>query len=320
MTSSPHIPVLVRPVVAAFNALPIKVIVDGTVGAGGHAFHLLEAHPEIEYYVAIDQDPQALALASEKLKPWNHKVFFKRGNFIQFPKFLAELSLTQADAILVDLGVSSMQLDQPERGFSFMRDGPLDMRMNPENGLTAETIVNQWSEQEMGKIFRDYGEEKKWRLAARAIAEGRKNGQIKTTAELAAVLKPVLGHYSKKGLHPLTLVFQALRICVNQELQVLEDFLLKAIEALAPRGRLAVISFHSLEDRLVKNKMRWAASDKWDTVGQGGVFLDKTPIAKLITKKPLEADDLEVKGNPRSRSAKLRVLEKLELEKLELGH
>lgn len=310
MNSFPHIPVLLSPVLEAFKPCSLRVFIDGTLGAGGHASAILAEHPEIEHYIGIDQDPQALEIAAERLKPWKEKVRLNHGNFTSFPQILADMSLERVDGILVDLGVSSMQLDRPERGFSFMRDGPLDMRMNPDNDITAAAIVNHMSEKELGRIFREYGEESKWRLAARAIVEGRKGGFIDTTGKLADVLKPVLGHYSKKGIHPLTLVFQALRICVNGELEMLQSFLKTALEVLSPSGRLAVISFHSLEDRIVKTAMRLAADDKWDTVGCGGVFLDKEPTVDLLTRKPIVADESECKQNPRSRSAKLRVVKK----------
>ncbi len=312
MTSdSPHISVLLSEVIAAFSPVALSIVVDGTIGAGGHAESILSAHPEIDLYLGIDQDPAALQLAEKRLKPWGSKVVLKFGNFADFVPLLKEVSSSAPCAILADIGVSSMQLDQPDRGFSFMSDGPLDMRMNPHASLTAAQIVNEWSEKNIGALLRDYGEERQWRKAARAIVEARQKRLFSTTQELKNVLLPLLASHAKKNLHPLTLVFQALRICVNRELEVLEAFLPKAIEALAFGGRLAVISFHSLEDRIVKNALRFAASDKWETSGIGGLFLDKEPVMRLITKKPIEAGEEEVKLNPRSRSAKLRIAEKI---------
>lgn len=311
MESFPHQSVLLDEVLQVFDPLSIRVLVDCTLGAGGHAQAILERHPEIQSYVGIDQDPQALEIAKKRLHPWEKKVIFKGGNFDQIETVLKEYALTP-DAILADLGVSSMQLDQPLRGFSFMQEGPLDMRMDPHLEITAAEIVNSWSEKELGKIFRDYGEEKQWKLAARTIVKARGEQPLTTTTELKKVLVPVLSRYSKKGIHPLTLVFQALRICVNRELEVLENFLPKAIDLLVPGGRLAVISFHSLEDRIVKNHFRLSASDKWESTGLGGLFRDKEPEVKLVTKKPIGATPEEVQKNPRSRSAKLRVVEKLE--------
>jgi 16S rRNA (cytosine1402-N4)-methyltransferase len=311
MDSFPHYPVLLAEVIQAFESVTLSVVIDGTLGAGGHAEALLQNHPEIEHFLGIDQDPQALVLAAQRLKPWASKIALKHGNFAQFDDFLRELSFPKPNGILLDLGVSSMQLDQPSRGFSFMQEGPLDMRMNPKLSLTAAHIVNTWSEQELGQIFRDFGEEKQWRAAARAIVKARQTQPFMTTSDLTTILSPVLKRYAKKGIHPVTLIFQALRIVVNQELEVLESFLPKALDFLAPKGRLAVISFHSLEDRLVKKHLRFAASDKLDTSGLSGLFQDKEPIVKILTKKPIEAGLEEIHKNPRSRSAKLRVAEKL---------
>lgn len=310
--SFPHLSVLLPEVVEAFTPCSLRVFVDGTLGAGGHAEAILQAHPEIELYLGIDQDPQALAIAAERLKPWQNKVHFKRGNFAQFDQFLQELGIQQVQGILADIGVSSMQIDRPERGFSFSKEGPLDMRMDPDQVLTAEIIVNSWSEQELGRIFREYGEEKKWRAAAHAIVKARMQQPIVTTTDLVAVLKPVFPWNPKKGINPLTLIFQALRIEVNQELDVLQTLMAKAMDALSPQGRLAIISFHSLEDRIVKQSMRLAASDKWETSGIGGMFRDKKPTVELVTRKPICPTEEEIEHNPRSRSAKLRVVEKLE--------
>lgn len=303
--STQHLSVLPTEVLAAFEGLKLHIFVDATLGAGGHSAAILEAHPEIEQLIGIDQDPVAMEIARQRLVPYKAKVKLIAGNFDE-----AVLQIPKIDGILFDLGVSSMQLDQPEKGFSFMRDGPLDMRMDPERDLTAANIVNTYSEQELGRIFRDYGEERQWRAAAKAIVAARSQQPISTTHQLVAVLRPVL-FWKKKGMNPLTLIFQALRICVNRELEVVEKTLPRAIDQLVSGGRMAVISFHSLEDRIVKNCFRFAASDKQDTSGWGGVFLDKTPTVKIITKKPVEPSLEEVEINPRSRSAKLRVIEKI---------
>ncbi|MFI5343014.1 MAG: 16S rRNA (cytosine(1402)-N(4))-methyltransferase RsmH [Chlamydiales bacterium] len=308
---NPHYSVLLSEVVDAFASTEIKVFLDGTTGAGGHAQAILESHPEIERYIGIDQDPQALLIAAERLQPWRHKICLRQCNFSEFNLLLKELGISQVNGMLVDLGVSSMQLDQAERGFSFSREGPLDMRMDPTSSLTAAEIVNTWSEKELGRIFREYGEEKQWRTAAHAIKVAREEQSIMTTAQLSVVLQPVLYRNYKKGINPLTLIFQALRICTNQELERLEQFMSKAFDFLAPKGRLAVISFHSLEDRIVKTRIRFEASDKWDTSGIGGVFRDKNPSVIDITKKPIVPQEKEIEANPRSRSGKLRVAEKI---------
>ena len=310
--TAPHISVLLNEILHYFADKSLRYFIDGTLGAGGHAEAILKAHPEIELFIGIDQDPEAMEIARKRLSPWSDKLRLFPGNFSELESFLRETGLPFVDGMLFDLGVSSMQLDRPEKGFSFMREGPLDMRMDPENPLTASEIVNSWTEQELGRIFREYGEEKKWRAAARAIVSARAQKEFVTTHDLVRVLDPVLRiNKHKKGLHPLTLVFQALRICVNRELEVLELMLPKAIEFLAPKGRLAVISFHSLEDRIVKNVLRFAAMDKYDTNGLDGVFLDKDPTVTVLTRKPVVASDEEIELNPRSRSAKLRVIEKL---------
>jgi 16S rRNA (cytosine1402-N4)-methyltransferase len=308
----PHLPVLLPAVLQVFQSSPLNIFIDGTLGAGGHAEALLQAHPEIHSYIGIDQDPQALAIAAERLRPWKDKLILRHHNFVDFEQIVKELQCPLPDGFLVDLGVSSMQLDQFERGFSFAKEGPLDMRMNPNNPITAAQIVQNWSESELGRIFREYGEEKRWRIAAKTLVEARQHCLISTTTDLVEVLRPVLPWNPKKGIHPLTLIFQALRIAVNRELEVLNTFMTKAIDYLAPHGRLAVISFHSLEDRIVKDQMKRAASDKWETSGISGLFLDKKPTVSLVTKKPIVATEEEIKNNPRSRSAKLRVVQKLE--------
>lgn len=306
-----HESVLLEEVLRSFEGLSLKIFIDGTIGAGGHASAILTQHPEIERFIGFDQDPYALNIAQNKLeKNWGNKITLIHSNFVNFDQHLIRLGIQGFDGMLLDLGVSSMQLDIAERGFSFSKEGPLDMRMDPTAALTAAEIVNTWTERELGLLFRDSGEEKEWRRAARAIVRAREQKPITTTLELANVLYPVLRH-SKKTINPLTLIFQALRICVNQELEKLEHVLPKAINLLNPGGRLAVISFHSLEDRVVKNVFRYAGDDKESTSGISGVFADKEPLVFPITKKPLEAGDEEINRNPRSRSAKLRVVEKL---------
>ncbi len=307
--SSHHASVLLNPLLSFFEERSLHTFIDATLGAGGHSEAFLKAHPEIKRLIGIDQDPVARAIAQERLSPWKEKIHIIPDNFSNLDKHLAALNIDKVDGIIFDLGVSSMQFDQAEKGFSFMRDGPLDMRMNPQQPLTAAEIVNTWEERELGKIFREYGEEKFWRKAAYAIILARQQKPIETTLELSEILKKSLP-FQKKGIHPATLVFQALRIAVNGELSVLEHVMPIAIDHLAAEGRLGVISFHSLEDRIVKNAMRFAASDKLHTSGLSGLFIDKTPIVDLVTKKPVIPSDEEISENPRSRSAKLRVLEK----------
>lgn len=307
---SQHVSVLLSEVIQSFEGKLLNIFVDGTLGAGGHSSHILEAHPEISKLIGIDQDPIAREIAQKQLEKWSEKVSIVSGNFAELTQHLANLGLKKVDGILLDLGVSSMQFDMPEKGFSFTHDGPLDMRMDPTSALTAAEIINTWSEHDIAVVFRDYGEEKQWRQAARVVVAARAERAIETTKQLADILRPIFS-WKKKGINPLTLIFQGLRICVNRELEVLEKVIPEAIEALNPGGRLAIISFHSLEDRRVKNAFRFAADDKVNTSGICGVFLDKEPIVTLVTRKPICPSDEEIELNPRSRSAKLRVIEKL---------
>lgn len=279
--------------------------VDATLGAGGHAEGVLQAHPEIEVFYGFDQDQSALDIAKDRLSPWLGKLKLIHGNFAKSFK-----QVNQVDGILMDIGVSSMQLDQAERGFSFMHDGPLDMRMDSTAELTAADVVNTYTEESLGKIFRDYGEEKRWRRAAAALVEYRQKKTIETTFDLKEALKHVLTPLKGKKSHPMTQVFQALRIYVNSELDVLEKAIPQAIDVLKPGGVLGIITFHSLEDRMVKRAFQHAASDKESTSGIAGVFIDKEPIVNLLTRKPIVPSVEEELENPRSRSAKLRVVEK----------
>lgn len=288
---APHLPVLLKEVLEIFKGKELRVFFEGTVGAAGHASAILKAHPEIETYLACDRDPKALALAQAALAPWGKKVEWIHGPFAELTSYLAERQIDAIDGFLIDIGVSSMQLDERERGFSFMGDAPLDMRMNPDGDLTAEIVVNRYSEAELARILFEYGEERRSRQVARAIVEARRKKRIKSTKELVSIIQPVA---TKGKLHPATLSFQALRMVVNDELGQLEKGLLSAIEKTAPGGRIAAISFHSLEDRIVKN-----------------IFRDQKKQLEILTKKPIEASVEEIKINPRARSAKLRAAEKV---------
>lgn len=290
-----HEPILVDQFLSFFQEKKIQFFVDGTVGAGGHAKALLTAHPEIERFYGLDQDDLALQIAAETLSPFGDKVRLAQGNFRNMRELVAE---ERVDGIFLDLGVSSMQLDRPEKGFSFSKEGPLDMRMDPSLERDAAYVVNFFPEKELGRIFQELGEERRWRAAAKAIVEARKKKRLKTTLDLTEALKPVLtwGGRGGKKIHPMTLIFQALRIFVNDELGAIQEAIPKGIEWLSSGGLMGVISFHSLEDRIVKHAFKEAA--RIDTV-------------VLLTKKPLIADRIEVRRNPRSRSAKMRFLEKI---------
>jgi 16S rRNA (cytosine1402-N4)-methyltransferase len=289
-----HKPILVEQYLSFFQGRKIDVFIDGTVGAGGHAQALLNAHPEIERFYGLDQDPAALQIASQTLASFSKKVHLIHGNFRQMK---AHISEKKVGGIFLDLGVSSMQVDHPEKGFSFSKEGPLDMRMDPDLPTDAADIVNTFSERELGKIFRELGEERRWRSAAKAVVLARKKKRLETTTDLTEALKHVLtwGGRGGKQIHPMTLVFQALRIFVNDELAAIQEAIPQGVDWLTAGGRMGVISFHSLEDRIVKHAFKEAS--------QLGKIV-------LLTKKPIIADRNEVRVNPRSRSAKMRFLEK----------
>lgn len=281
-----HTPVLPQ---AVIEGLAIKIggtYLDATLGGGGHSRLILEAADDVRL-VGIDQDEMALAAAQQNLREFGDRTSFWHGNFSDYNP-----GETRFDGILADLGVSSAQFDIPERGFSFRHEAPLDMRMNPQQDITAADLINTWDEAELAHIFYTYGEERLSRKLARRIVEQR---PLHTTTELAeTIFHSVPPAYRYGRIHPATRVFQALRIAVNRELEVLEQFLTKAPTWLKPRGRIAVISFHSLEDRLVKHALK------------------ENPDLRVLTKKPIVATAEEIRQNPRARSAKLRVAEKQE--------
>lgn len=293
----PHAPVLLEEVLAVFEGKKIGCFVDGTLGAGGHAEAILRSHPEIETFIGCDRDPDALALAKKRLEPWKEKTRFFHGTHSRLGEKLETGQC--ADGVLIDAGVSSMQLDRVERGFSFQGEGPLDMRMDPEANLTAREIVNRWKEEDLVRILREYGEEPRARAVARAILAARKKKKLETTRDLVEAVRGVAK--GKKHLHFATLTFQAIRIAVNDELGELERGIRAGIKALCPGGRIAVISFHRLEDRIAKQCFREME------------YKEKTESGclEVLTKKPLEPSEEEIKINPRSRSAKLRAAEKL---------
>jgi 16S rRNA (cytosine1402-N4)-methyltransferase len=307
--TSPHLPVLLNEVVDLFSALELRQFVDGTLGAGGHAQAILTAHPELNLYLGIDQDSEARELAAQRLAAFSDQLRIVSGNFRDLAGLLQGQQVSKVDGILLDLGVSSMQLDRAERGFSFMNEGPLDMRMDPTQSLNAATICNTWEEGDIRRILREYGEEPRASRVARAIVRER---PFVTTADLVAAIRPALRYKEVSRKHPATRTFQALRIAVNSELDVVREVLPQAIELLRPGGVLAVITFHSLEDRIVKHWFQQAASDKQNSSGIGGLFLDKDPLVKLVNRKPIGASEQEQNMNARSRSAKLRAVIKLD--------
>lgn len=303
-----HTPVMVEESLRVFEDQHLSLFVDATVGGGGFACELLKAHPEIETYFGVDCDEHALALAQKRCAQWVDKIEWIHGNFCDIDRYLTERGLDKVDGFVFDLGVSSMQLDQPERGFSFLKEGPLDMRMDQRLKWTAGDIVNQWSERELGRLFKEYGEAPHWRVAARAIVEARAHKQIETTTELAEIIEGGAKKRYGKRYRPakkLALIFQALRICVNRELESIREAIGKALKLLAPRKRLAILSFHRLEDRIVKRIFQSAAGLPSPLPPCG------FPKLRLLSKKPLAPTLKERKSNKRSRSAKLRAAERL---------
>ncbi|HKJ26789.1 MAG TPA: 16S rRNA (cytosine(1402)-N(4))-methyltransferase RsmH [Anaerolineales bacterium] len=303
----PHQPVLYHQIIHAIQPQRGKKYVDATLGAGGHAWGLLKESAPDGLLLGLDVDPTALELARQRLAEYGERAVIVRGSHITLAEQLEQLGWTEVDGILLDLGASSMQFDTADRGFSFMQDGPLDMRFNPAQPLTAADIVNTWDAVSLADILYNYGEERRSRHIARAIINAR---PLETTAQLAKVVENVLGHSSGGRIHPATRTFQALRIAVNAELEAVEQTLPQAIAALAPGGRLAVISFHSLEDRIVKNIFRDHSRPLYDP--QDPMMREIRPaVVRLISRKPLLPTEEETALNPRARSAKLRVLEKL---------
>lgn len=301
-----HAPVLLAEVVAMLQPAPGKLIFDGTLGGGGHSEALLQHGARV---VAMDQDQNALKHATERLKPYAAQFCALRGNFRNFPQIVEETGVSGFDGMLVDIGVSSHQLDDAARGFSFMRDGPLDLRMDTESLRSAADLVNTEDEAELMRIFFEYGEEPNGRRIARAIFKARAAKPIRTTFQLADVVSAAAPKRGKR--HPATLVFQALRIAVNDELAALHDFLAAAPRWLKPGGRLAVISFHSLEDRIVKQALQHLAAPFIDRPEWPEARKNPDCVLKLITRKPVQATPQEIELNPRARSAVLRVAERL---------
>lgn len=304
-----HVPVLEEEVVAALEPAPGKLILDGTLGGGGHTRRLLRAGAQV---LALDQDPEALDYAGQRLadEELDENLVAVRLNFSSFPSLLEEAGLGAVlDGILLDIGVSSHQLDAGERGFSFQQAGPLDMRMDPDAPLSAADAVNTWPEEELARVFYEYGDEKASRRVAKMIVARRTLRAFTTTDDFAEAVATVV---PKRGpTHPATRVFQALRIAVNDELGVLETALRAAHHWLKPGGRLAIISFHSLEDRIVKQYLRRHSEPEIDRPEWPAPRPNPECYYRLVSRKAIVAGEKELARNPRARSAKLRVAERL---------
>ncbi|RJP47286.1 MAG: 16S rRNA (cytosine(1402)-N(4))-methyltransferase RsmH [Anaerolineaceae bacterium] len=306
MKNTPHLPVLYQEIIHALRPHASGHYVDGTVGAGGHARGILEACAPDGELLGLDLDPQALALARETLAPFGRHAHLAQASYTSLPQQLTQLGWETVDGIILDLGLSSMQLDTPERGFSFQHDAPLDMRFSPANPVTAASLVNGLDEDELADILYRFGEESDGRRIARAIVRAR---PLQTTRQLAAAVESVSPRRGR--VHPATKTFQALRIAVNEELASVAETLPKAVAALRSGGRLAVISFHSLEDRIVKDFFREQSRDLVNPPYTPIYSEERKAVIKEISRKPILPSEEEIENNPRARSAKLRIAEKL---------
>jgi 16S rRNA (cytosine1402-N4)-methyltransferase len=304
--ASPHTPVLYQEVLSALQPKAESRIIDGTVGAAGHAYGILVASSPDGELLGLDLDTAALAIAQERLADFGTRVKLRHGSFAEILDHAAGIGWNEVQGVLLDLGVSSMQLANPDRGFSFREDGPLDMRFDPSQELRAEDLVNELRLEELANVIHLYGEEPKAFRIARAIIQAR---PLTSTRQLSDVVARAAGQKTRR-IHPATRTFQALRIAVNDELDSLRVGLAQAIQILEPGGRLAVISFHSLEDRIVKQTFRKESQECICPPEQPVCTCGGRRTLKVITKRPLRPTEEEVQGNPRARSARLRVAEK----------
>lgn len=297
MQGAVHVPVMLNEVVAALQCHDGAWVVDGTLGLGGYAREILKASGPTGVVVGCDVDPEALKIAQDNLKEFGDRLKVVRGSYSDLSQHLKTLNHEKVDGICIDIGVSSLQIDTDTRGFSFQKEGPLDMRMNPDIPRTAADLVNTSGADELAQWFWEYGEDRYSRKIAAAIVGQRARKPFSTTTELAECVKGAVPGSARYGrIHPATRVFQALRIVVNDELGILEKFLATAPECLVEGGRVVVVSYHSLEDRLVKQSWkRWGATNQY----------------RIVHKRPLTPSEAEVNANPRSRSAKMRVLERV---------
>lgn len=306
-----HVSVLLEECLDGLAIKPDGIYVDGTLGGAGHSSRIA-ADLTTGRLIGIDRDPVALKAAGERLAPYKDRVTLVHSNFCEIKNVLQELNIPGVDGILLDLGVSSPQLDDAQRGFSYMADAPLDMRMNSEDALSAYTVVNTWSQEELKRILYNYGEERYAPQIAAAICRKREQKPIETTLELVDIIRSAMPPAAlREKQHPAKRSFQAIRIAVNDELGSVEKVMRDAVDCLNPGGRLAIITFHSLEDRIVKIGMADAAKGCTCPPNFPVCICGNKPKVKLITRKPIVSGDEELERNPRARSAKLRVCEKL---------
>ena len=311
MSEFHHVSVLLEECLDGLNIRPDGIYVDGTLGGAGHSSRIAE-RLTTGRLIGIDRDPVALKAAGERLAPFGDRVTLVHSNFCEIASVLASLHIDHVDGILLDLGVSSPQLDDGARGFSYMADAPLDMRMDNGDTLSADTVVNSWSYDELKRILYDYGEERYAPQIAGAICRRRETAPIRSTLELVDVIRGAMPAAAlREKQHPAKRSFQAIRIAVNDELGSVEKVMADAIPCLNPGGRLAVITFHSLEDRIVKNAMAAAARGCTCPPEFPVCVCGKKPQVRLISRKPIVSGEEELNRNPRARSAKLRVCEKI---------
>lgn len=311
MSEFHHVSVLLEECLTGLNIRPDGIYVDGTLGGAGHSSRIA-AQLTTGRLIGIDRDPVALEAAGKRLTPWQDRVTLVHANFCEIAQVLDSLGIDGVDGILLDLGVSSPQLDDGSRGFSYMADAPLDMRMNSEDTLTAHTVVNTWAYEELKRILYDYGEERYAPQIAAAICRRREQKPVETTLELVDIIRSAMPTAAlREKQHPAKRSFQAIRIAVNDELGAVEQVMADAVPCLNPGGRLAVITFHSLEDRIVKNGMQETARGCTCPPNFPVCVCGKKPKVKLISRKPIVSGPEELEANPRARSAKLRVCEKL---------
>ncbi len=306
-----HIPVLLDEVIDGLQLQPSGIYVDGTLGGAGHSSQIASRLGEGGRLIGIDQDKDAIAAASKRLEPFGDRVTIVRANYEHIPQILQQLGISSVDGILLDIGVSSYQLDNPERGFSYNSDEPLDMRMDQESPVTAADIVNEKSQEELTRILRDYGEERYATNIARRIVQERENKPFTTTGDLVRVIRAsVPMKMQEKYGNPCKRSFQAIRIACNRELDVLQDSIDQLIDRLAPGGRLCIITFHSLEDRIVKNAFRRNENPCTCPPEFPVCVCGRQSKGKVITRKPIVPSERELERNKRAASSKLRIFEK----------
>ena len=306
-----HISVLFNETIEGLNIKENGIYVDGTLGGGGHSLGILSHNKSISL-IGIDRDAEAIEASKKRLAEYSHRVTFVNNNFSEIKQILNNLNIEKIDGMLMDLGVSSYQLDNAERGFSYMHDSKLDMRMNRDNELSAYEVLNNYSREELTKIFYEFGEEKWSARIAQFITDRRKRKPIETTFELVDIIKSAIPQKAREsGSHPAKRVFQAIRIEVNNELGILEKTITDTVDCLNPGGRIAIITFHSLEDRIVKQTYAKLAAGCTCPKNFPVCVCNKQPAVKIITKKPILPSEQEESENSRSKSAKLRIAEKI---------